>query len=141
VTGCRSALPALCSQLPARHSHERQPVSISEPGDIESGSEDEHTIVRSGRQVGPAEVLSFCRAATCCPLSITNKIAEGSGSLSAADFANFLNTSRRSVFEVANILMILSTQGYLDAAECKPLLGELSEQRRMILGFIRNLRS
>lgn len=33
------------------------------------------------------------RAAT---LSITNNIAEGSGSVSNADFANFLNTARRS---------------------------------------------
>jgi four helix bundle protein len=37
-------------------------------------------------------------------LSITNNIAEGSGSISRVDFANFLNTARRSTFEVANIL-------------------------------------
>src|SRR4051812_11656788 len=37
------------------------------------------------------------RAAT---LSITNNIAEGSGSNSDTDFANFLNIARRSVFEV-----------------------------------------
>ena len=37
-------------------------------------------------------------------LSITNNIAEGSGSVSQIDFANFLNTARRSTFEVANIL-------------------------------------
>jgi four helix bundle protein len=32
--------------------------------------------------------------------------AEGSGSFSDKDFANFLNISRRSVFECANILFI-----------------------------------
>jgi four helix bundle protein len=31
-------------------------------------------------------------------LSITNNIAEGSGSVSKIDFANFLNTARRSTF-------------------------------------------
>ena len=48
-------------------------------------------------------------------LSITNNIAEGSGSQSNADFANFLNFARRSVFETANISMILSRKGYLSA--------------------------
>ena len=50
------------------------------------------------------------RAAT---LSITNNIAEGSGSTSDVDFANFLNMARRSTFEVANILFILDNNGYL----------------------------
>ena len=44
------------------------------------------------------------RAAT---MSISNNIAEGSGSFSDKDFASFLNISRRSVFECANILQIL----------------------------------
>ncbi len=78
------------------------------------------------------------RAAT---LSITNNIAEGSGSLSQVDFANFLNTSRRSVFEVANILTVLSKNGYLDAADTQPLLSELAGESRMILSFIRRLKS
>src|SRR2546425_11566023 len=46
-------------------------------------------------------------------LSITNNIAEGSGSASDIDFANFLNMSRRSVFEVAHILLILTKYKYL----------------------------
>ena len=43
------------------------------------------------------------RAAT---MSISNNIAEGSGSFSDREFASFLNISRRSVFECANILCI-----------------------------------
>ena len=43
------------------------------------------------------------RAAT---MSISNNIAEGSGSFSDKEFASFLNISRRSVFECANILYI-----------------------------------
>ena len=40
-------------------------------------------------------------------MSISNNIAEGSGSFSDKEFANFLNISRRSVFECANILIFL----------------------------------
>jgi four helix bundle protein len=78
------------------------------------------------------------RAAT---LSITNNIAEGSGSVSDAEFANFLNIGRRSVFEVANILILLLKQGRLDALRVNPLLKELEEESRMILGFHRTLKS
>ena len=47
-------------------------------------------------------------------LSITNNIAEGSGRLSSNDFANFLNTARRSTFGVVNILFLLSKDDYID---------------------------
>jgi four helix bundle protein len=39
-------------------------------------------------------------------MSISNNIAEGSGSFSDKEFASFLNIARRSVFECANILQI-----------------------------------
>lgn len=78
------------------------------------------------------------RAAT---LSITNNIAEGSGSFSDADFANFLNIARRSVFEVANILMILAADEYLPPEQVQPLVAELEEQSRMLLAFRRRLKS
>jgi len=41
-------------------------------------------------------------------MSITNNIAEGSGSFSDKEFAQFLNISRRSIFECVNILVILN---------------------------------
>jgi four helix bundle protein len=78
------------------------------------------------------------RAAT---LSITNNIAEGSGSLSDPDFANFLNTARRSVFEVANMLILFARSGYLQSVDIAPMLGELAEQSSMIYSFRRNLKS
>jgi four helix bundle protein len=78
------------------------------------------------------------RAAT---LSITNNIAEGSGSLSDTDFANFLNIARRSVFEVANILILLAKDRRLDSSRVEPLLKELEDESRMILAFRRNLKS
>ncbi len=74
-------------------------------------------------------------------LSITNNIAEGSGSTSKSDFANFLNIARRSVFEVANILILLTNHKKLPATKASPLLDELEEISRMILAFIRHLKS
>ncbi len=74
-------------------------------------------------------------------LSITNNITEGSGSTSDADFAGFLNFSRRSVFEVANILLVLSREKALQSVEVSELLRALEEQSRMTLAFIRHLRS
>ena len=78
------------------------------------------------------------RAAT---LSITNNIAEGSGSISKKDFANFLNTARRSVFEVANMLLVFATENYITAAEANELLPELEEQSRMLIAFMRKLKT
>jgi four helix bundle protein len=74
-------------------------------------------------------------------LSISNNIAEGSGSASEADFANFLNIGRRSVFEVANMLMIFTREGYLQIAEVEMLLAKLAEESRMIHAFRRTLKS
>jgi four helix bundle protein len=73
-------------------------------------------------------------------LSITNNIAEGSGSGSQIDFANFVNIARRSVFEVANMLMIFSREGYLQKAEVDSLLRELGEQSKMLRAFRLNLK-
>lgn len=48
----------------------------------------------------------FAEQLRAASMSISNNIAEGSGSFSDKDFASFLNISRRSVFECANILHI-----------------------------------
>lgn len=78
------------------------------------------------------------RAAT---LSITNNIAEGSGSDSPDDFANFLKFSRRSVFEVASMLSLLSRTGYLDEKDTRPLLEDLEQQSKMLFAFRRTLKN
>lgn len=70
----------------------------------------------------------------------TNNIAEGSGSTSDAVFANFLNIARRLVFEVANILMLLTQNNYLPLGRVNKLLPALEEESRMILAFRRRLK-
>lgn len=76
-----------------------------------------------------------------CRITITaTRRKEGSGSVSDADFANFLNTSRRSVFEVANILILLTQHGRIEQGKVENLLKELEEESRMILAFRRSVR-
>jgi four helix bundle protein len=86
-------------------------------------------------------LFRFAEQLRSATLSITNNIAEGSGSISDNDFGNFLNTARRSVFEVANILLLLSKHGRMDPTRVEPLLNELEEESRMILAFRRSLTS
>lgn len=71
-------------------------------------------------------------------LSITNNIAEGSGSSSKAEFAQFLNYSRRSIFEVANMLIILEKE-FQPTEPTQTLLSELDEISRMITSFRKTL--
>lgn len=72
-------------------------------------------------------------------LSITNNIAEGSGSTSNKEFQQFLNFSRRSVFETANILLMLSKKHSLNRSELDGFLSGLEELSRKITAFSRSL--
>ena len=65
-------------------------------------------------------------------MSISNNIAEGSGSESSREFAHFLNIARRSTFENANIIMLLYRRGYIDDEECEHMLEELDHLCRKI---------
>jgi four helix bundle protein len=71
-------------------------------------------------------------------LSITNNIAEGSGSSSKAEFAQFLNYSRRSIFESANMLIMLKNKFHMDTP-IETFLSELDEISRMIVTFRKTL--
>jgi len=72
-------------------------------------------------------------------LSISNNIAEGSGSTSTADFKSFLNYSRRSIFEDASMISFFTRKGYMDSARRDVLLSKLDQLSKMILAFSRSL--
>ncbi len=72
-------------------------------------------------------------------MSISNNIAEGSGSTSKADFTNFLNYARRSTFEDANILIILNRRKWLSDERLNQLLDKLDKECRMITNFKKTL--
>ncbi len=72
-------------------------------------------------------------------LSITNNIAEGSGSFSDKDFANFLSISRKSVFECANIIAVLNKVEIIKTEEKEELFDSLSHLSSMITNFRKSL--
>lgn len=73
-------------------------------------------------------------------LSISNNIAEGSGSSSSADFRNFLNFARRSTFECANMLTIFRRQKLVKDDQAEQLLLKLNRVSRMITALSRSLK-
>lgn len=69
-------------------------------------------------------------------LSISNNIAEGSGSFSDKDFANFLNIARRSAYECANMMFIFQMRKLIGNEEKEAMLKKL----RIISSKITNFR-
>jgi len=68
-------------------------------------------------------------------LSICNNIAEGSGSQKNRNFGRYLDYSRGSVFESANVVIILNLQNLISLETKNELYTELEELSRMITGF------
>lgn len=74
-------------------------------------------------------------------MSISNNIAEGSGSFSDKDFASFLNISRRSVFECANIIQIFLRRKIINTEEKKSIYLQLEVLSKKITNFRKALKA
>lgn len=72
-------------------------------------------------------------------LSVSNNIAEGSGSSSKREFSNFLNIARRSTFENANVILVCEKRRLMAAQEVTDLLERLDHLCRKITNFQRGL--
>jgi four helix bundle protein len=72
-------------------------------------------------------------------LSISNNIAEGSGSFSSKDFANFLNIARRSVFETANISFVAYRRKFIDQEKLDQILNDLELLSKKITNFRKSI--
>jgi len=73
-------------------------------------------------------------------MSAPNNIAEGSGSDSVKDFANFLNIARRSTFENANIIIMLKRRNLISSEIEAELLEKFDKLSRKITSFKKSLR-
>ncbi len=73
-------------------------------------------------------------------MSMSNNIAEGSGSESNKEFANYLNIARRSTFENANILIILARRNLITEQMKGSLLEELDHLCRKTTNFRKSLK-
>ena len=83
--------------------------------------------------------FKFAEQLDSAAMSMTNNIAEGSGSFSDKDFANFLNISRRSIFECANIIAILKKRRFISQEEKDIFYNELDHLSSMVTNFRKTL--
>ncbi|MBM3861387.1 MAG: four helix bundle protein [Verrucomicrobia bacterium] len=74
-------------------------------------------------------------------LSVANNIAEGSGSLHTAEFVQFLNIARRSLFENASMLLVFDSMKVWPTGTIDPLLTDCDRLSRMISSFIQSQNS
>lgn len=83
----------------------------------------------------------FAEQLRAAALSISNNIAEGSGSDSDKDFARFIGIARKSTFECAGMTIMFERAGYVAPERTEELLDELEQLSRMQNAFQRNLRN
>ncbi len=70
-------------------------------------------------------------------LSLSNNIAEGSGSHHTKEFVQFLNIARRSLFEDASMLLVFEKLQLLELNQVNELLADCDFLSRKITNFIR----
>jgi four helix bundle protein len=73
-------------------------------------------------------------------LSLTNNIAEGSGSIHTQEFKQYLNIARRSLFEDSSMLLVFESLELLSPENAKVLLVDCDILSRKITNFARTLR-
>src|SRR6266567_151169 len=73
-------------------------------------------------------------------LSLTNNIAEGSGSIHTQEFKQYLNIARRSLFEDSSMLLVFESLELLSPENTKALLIDCDILSRKITNFSRTLR-
>ncbi len=73
-------------------------------------------------------------------MSMSNNIAEGSGSNSKKEFIQFLNIAKRSTYENANILIVINRQKLICNEELDVLLEKLDILCRKITNFQKSLK-
>ncbi len=73
-------------------------------------------------------------------ISMSNNIAEGSGSNSKKEFIHFLNIARRSTFENANMLIVFSRRKLISQERKENILVKLDILCRKITSFQKTLK-
>ena len=73
-------------------------------------------------------------------MSMSNNIAEGSGSTSTKEFLQFLNVAKRSTFENANIMILLQKRDLVSTQQLEKMLDRLDHLCRKISRFQNSIR-
>lgn len=82
-----------------------------------------------------SKLFGFANQLRSAGMSMSNNIAEGSGSSSKKDFINFLNIAKRSTFENANILILVHKRKLIEKTVLDVLLDKLDHLSRKITNF------
>ena len=85
-------------------------------------------------------LFRFAEQLRAAAMSISNNIAEGSGSFSDKEFASFLNIARRSVFECANILHLFFRRQIITKEEKDQIYLNLISLSKRITNFQKSLK-
>ena len=85
-------------------------------------------------------LFRFAEQLRAAGMSMSNNIAEGSGSSSNKEFFQFLNIAKRSTFENANILILLERRTLISSARRENLLNRLDHLCRKITNFQKTLK-
>jgi len=85
------------------------------------------------------KLFKFAEQLRAATMSISNNIAEGSGSFSDKEFASFLNIARRSVFECANVLHLFHRRKIISENEKIDVKKELLILSKKITNFRKSL--
>ncbi|MFZ3138500.1 MAG: four helix bundle protein [Thermodesulfovibrionales bacterium] len=91
-------------------------------------------------QLEAKKLFRFAEQLRGAGMSMSNNIAEGSGSISKKEFYQFLNIARRSTFENANILIILNKRKLIADDMLEVLLDKLDHLCRKTTNFQKTLR-
>jgi four helix bundle protein len=86
------------------------------------------------------KLFRFAEQLRAAGMSMSNNIAEGSGSSSKKEFKNFLNIARRSTFENANILILLGRRNLITSNQLDENLNNLDKLCRQTTNFIKSLK-
>jgi len=86
------------------------------------------------------KLYRFAEQLRAAGMSMSNNIAEGSGSDSIKDFGNFLNIAKRSTFENANIIILLRRRNFITSKIESEILEKLDKLSRKITSFKKSLR-
>jgi len=81
------------------------------------------------------KLFRFAEQVRGAAMSMSNNIAEGSGSSSNKEFKQFLNVARRSTFENANILILLHKRSLITDESLDEFLDRLDHLCRQITKF------
>ncbi len=86
------------------------------------------------------KLFRFAEQLRASGMSMSNNIAEGSGSSYKKEFKSFLNIARRSTFENANILIILERRSIIKTDQLGRNLDKLDKLCRQITNFRKSIK-